>query len=470
MHALSTLATLVAYLAALIGVGLWAQSRTVSEDDYFLGGRGLGAFTSGLSYAASASSAWVLLGFSGYVYAAGLQALWLLPGIWTGYAVTWLVLGPRLRAEAAERRHVTLPDFIAGDLTGRGRAAAAALAGALIAVGFTVYIAPQLQGAGSGFETELGLDFTLAVIVSAAIVIVYSWLGGFWAASVTDALQGAVMAAIAIGLPLVAVVAAGGPAAIADALRESAPAGYLDWTGGQALTPFLLFVAGLSGVGLAYLGQPQLLTRLMAVRSEAERTRGFRIAFAWSVAVFLGMAALGLAGRALAPGLGDAETVFYELTGALLPAALAGVVLAAVLSAVMSTVDSLLIAAASALAHDLGLNRRWARAELMISRLAMTAICVVAAAITLLAPATIYGRVLLVWSALGAAFGPLVIARVAGARLPAWAVIATMASGFGLVIVFNAVVWTDTPGDIAERLLPWAPGILLTLAFLPRRR
>lgn len=465
MNNIAVFVTLIAYLAGLIGVGVWAQGRNAGEDDYFLGGRALGAFTAALSYAASGSSAWVLLGFSGYVYATGLSALWLIPGILAGYAVTWLWLGRRLRKEAAERRHVTLPDFLAADLTGAGRAIATGLAAALIAIGFTLYIAPQLQGAGAGFESQLGIDMRAAVALSAVIVIVYSWLGGFWAASVTDAIQGAIMLIIAIALPVAAVFAAGGPGGVSEALAASAPPAYLDWAGGQPLLLFIGFVLGSSGVGLAYLGQPQLLTRLMALNSDRSRRQGFYIAFGWAALTFAGMAVLGLAGRALFPELTDPETVFYETTRALFPAILSGVVLAAVLSAVMSTVDSLLIAAASAIAHDLGLTKWRPNADLLIARLTMTGICVVAAAITLIAPATIFGRVLLVWSALGAAFGPLVIARAAGARYPAWAAIAAMIGGFLLTVTFNVWIWTGAPGDFAERILPWLPGLVLLLAF-----
>jgi len=85
------LITLIAYKLVLVGVGLWASKRNSDETDFFLGGRGLGPFVAGMSYAASTSSAWVILGFSGFVYTIGLGALWMVPGIWAGYAVVWLL-------------------------------------------------------------------------------------------------------------------------------------------------------------------------------------------------------------------------------------------------------------------------------------------------------------------------------------------------------------------------------------------
>jgi len=102
------LLTLIFYKALLLGVGFWASKRVKTEGDFFLAGQGLGAWTAGLSYAASTSSAWVLLGFTGIVYAQGLIGLWLIPGIFGGYLMTWFVMGPRLNAETAERGYLTV--------------------------------------------------------------------------------------------------------------------------------------------------------------------------------------------------------------------------------------------------------------------------------------------------------------------------------------------------------------------------
>ncbi|MDA8708798.1 hypothetical protein N9M10_05415, partial [Hellea sp.] len=113
------LITLIAYKLILLGIGFWASKRVKTESDFFLAGQGLGAWTAGLSYAASTSSAWVLLGFTGIVYSQGVVGLWLVPGIFSGYVLTWLVMGPRLNAETAERSYLTVIDFITGDISGK---------------------------------------------------------------------------------------------------------------------------------------------------------------------------------------------------------------------------------------------------------------------------------------------------------------------------------------------------------------
>lgn len=472
-------ATLVVYKLALIGVGLWASRRTRDASDFFIGARGLGPVVAGLSYAASTSSAWVLLGFSGFVYAVGLSALWMVPGIWAGYAVVWLWFGPRLRAESSERRHTTLTDFLAAGASGPARRAIMALAAVLIVVCFVFYIAAQFDAAAKAFVEQLGIGAGGSVLLGAAIILVYCLLGGFWAVSVTDTLQGFVMVCVAVGLPLVALAAAGGPAALYATLGEVAPPAYLDWGGGRSGLVLAGFVLGLATIGLGTLGQPHLLNRLMAVRDERARRQGFAVAMSWGVLVYLGMALLALAGRALTPALADGEQLFYRLAGELLPLVLAGVVIAAILSAVMSTVDSILLVAASAVAHDLGMTRRFPARELVISRLAMTAIAAVAVALTLYLPDSIFNRVLFAWSALGAAFGPVVVARVAGHEPRPWAVFAAIAAGFATTALFYAlgtlppaaaagggalatlVGWAQLPGDPFERVVPWVPALAL---------
>ena len=156
---------------------------------------------------------------------------------------------------------------------------------------------------------------------------------------------------------------------------------------------------------------------------------------------------------------------------------LAGLVIAAVLSAVMSTVDSILLSASAAISHDLRLARRFRGREVLVSRLVMAGIAAVAVWMTLALPATIFARVLFAWSALGAAFGPIIVARVLDWEPKAWAVGTAMCLGFGLTVLFNALGALDVsgglldgliraaqwPGDPMERLFPWVPALAVLL-------
>jgi len=477
--AIAVLATLVVYKVVLIGIGVWAARLNRSESDFFLGGRGLGPWVAGLSYAASTSSAWVLLGYTGFVYTVGVSALWMAPGIWMGYVLVWLWFGPRLRAETEAEGHITPSDFMAARAGPFWRPAISVLAGFLVLFTFVFYIAAQFGAAAIAFETQFALQRWESVMLGAAVILIYALLGGFWAVSITDTLQGAIMALIAVALPAAAVIAAGGPGAIAATLSQTMPAAYLDPFGGEAMFVFLGFAVGIASIGLGAYGQPHLLARLMAVRDERARKRGFAVAMSWGVAVHVGMAALALSGRALLGEVGDPEGLFYLMAAHLLPAILAGVVIAAILSAVMSTVDSLLIAASAAAAHDLRLIRILKGREVLISRTVMAAICTLAVALTLTVPATIFDRVLFSWSALGAAFGPVVVARVAGAEPRGAAIFAAILLGFFTTVLFYAYKQIGVeaagdglsgfiaqlaalPGSPFERIFPWlAPLIVL---------
>lgn len=468
------LITLVAYKLLLIAVGLWATRRNRSETDFFLGGRGLGPFVAGLSYAASTSSAWVLLGFSGFVYAMGLSALWMVPGILAGYAVVWLYFGPALRQQSEAHGQLTPTDFLLQDSTGSLRTLAAVTAALMILFCFVFYIAAQFDAAGNALAEHFSLSVPQAVILGAVIVVLYSLLGGFWAVSVTDTIQAVIMMAVALGVPLAALVAAGGFDAVLQQLAAQEPERYLSMAGGHAGLTLIGFVVGLVGMSLGTFGQPQLLSRLMAVRGDRERRQGFAIAIVWGFAVYFGMTVLGLSGRALMPTMANGETLFYAAASAYLPVVLEGIVIAATLSAVMSTVDSILLAAAGAVAHDMGVNDRFPGKELLASRAVMLGVAVIAVVLTLSLPDSIFNRVLFAWSALGAAFGPIVLFRVMGRVVtagPAWL---AMVLGFATCVLFYGlgtvsaddsgsvlIQLAKLPGDPFERAVPWLPPLLV---------
>lgn len=474
------LATLIVYKLVLIGVGFWASARNKSEADFFLGGRGLGSLVAGLSYAASTSSAWVILGFSGFVYAIGVSAVWMVPGIWAGYAVVWLYFGRRLREESLEHRQLTLTDFLLQDANGSLKPIAAGLAAVLVLICFVFYIAAQFDAAGTALAEHFAVTSSQAIALGAVIVIVYSLLGGFWAVSLTDTLQAIVMMVVAVSVPAAALIAAGGPVQVWSMLASTMPGGYLKISGGHGELLFLGFVFGTVGMSLGALGQPHLLNRLMAVKGERERRQGFWITFGWGIVVYVGMVALGLSGRALMPDLASGEVLFYQTASEYFPPVLAGVVVAATLSAVMSTVDSILLAAAGAVAHDMGVNRRFPGRQLFASRIVMLLIGVLAVVLTLSLPDTIFNRVLFAWSALGAAFGPIVVWRVMGRHVAAPAAIGCMVAGFLTTVVFytlgsvpQSAGWLSQaahlPGDPFERVVPWIPAMLVLLAAGTRR-
>ena len=158
---------------------------------------------------------------------------------------------------------------------------------------------------------------------------------------------------------------------------------------------------------------------------------------------------LGVIGHVSAVEAAD-EQVFFVLAESLLPPILTGVLIAAVLSAIMSTADSQLLVAGAAVHNDLAAGGH----RFGTARLAVTGVALAALLLALFLPEDIFSRVLFAWNALGAAFGPLVLARVMGWRGHDWGFPCALALGFGLTVLFYTL--PDGPGDVYERAIPFA--------------
>lgn len=455
------LTTLVLYQALLLAIGWWAWSRNRDESDFFLGGRGLGPLVAAISYSSSASSAWTLLGVSGIAYVLGISALWIAAGSFSGMLVAWFWIAPRLRRYSREHGHITMTDMLVeGCGAGMSRAIAVS-ASVIIVFSFTFYVAAQFQGAGNTFASTFQLPMTESILIGALIIMVYTMLGGFWAVSVTDTVQGLLMAVAAILLPVAALLKVGGFGGFLEGLQAVSTPAQLALTGANVGWLAVGFVLGSLGIGFGTYGQPHLLVRFMALRDERALRQARVITIAWYSLVFLAMLFVGLVGHVLHAQVDNPENIFFVLTDSLMPAVLSAVVLAAVLSAIMSTADSQLLVAASAISHDLRPGARRSLRQLLISRVTIAALVALAVAVALFLPERIFSRVLFAWSALGAAFGPVVFCRLAGVRVRPGAVLAAILSGFGLSVLFYLL--PNTPGDVLERLAPFCIASLVLL-------
>ncbi|MEE4331253.1 MAG: sodium/proline symporter, partial [Wenzhouxiangella sp.] len=345
--------TLLIYLAVLLAIGIWAQQRVGDTADFHLAGRRMGPVIAALSASASSSSAWTLLGMSGAAYAWGLQAIWLVPAVVSGFVINWVFIAPRLQPASHRSQALTLVEFLAQGVSDRAQVRLRAVGALLILFCFTFYVASQFQAAGTAISTALPVTPALAMIVGAVIVIGYVFMGGFWAASVTDALQGLMMLVVALILPLVALAAVGGPGELIAGMRALDQPELMRWVDQPGLFTAALFVAGLFGIGLGYPGQPHVVNRFMALRSARDVRFARAVALSWAVLIYIGMVLLGWSGRVLLPALADGESVLLTLSVELLPAVLGGIITGGVLAAIMSTSDSQLLVAGSAVSHDL---------------------------------------------------------------------------------------------------------------------
>ncbi len=467
-HEQTVIVTLVVYMLVLVAIGLATRRRTHDGLDFFLGGRQLGPTVAAVSSAASSSSAWTLLGVSGAAYSWGLGALWLFPACVGGFVINWFLIAPGLRRLSHDTGAVTVTELLAGPVGRAGRQAIIVLASIIILFSLGAYVASQFQGAGKAFSETFGLSLTGSILLGAGVVMLYTMLGGFWAVSVTDTLQGLLMAVASILVPIAALVAVGGPAGLVDGLRAVPVEGYLSFTRGWPWIVGLGFIMGLLGIGLGYPGQPHVVNRFMALKlGDQTLRRARRIGIAWAVIVYAGMLLLGLAGRVLFPDLADPEVVLITAATSLLPAVAAGIVIAAVLSAIMSTVDSQLLVAASSLTHDLRIGQAGHWSLLARSRIVVLGLGSVAVVAALYGSQEIFSRVLFAWAAMGAAFGPLILVTIWRGPVGVRPTLIAMTLGFTLSIgayYLPPHAWKGT----LERVVPIVVALFVALALTRR--
>ena len=364
-----------------------------------------------------------------------------------------------------QQQLLSATEFIALGTSGRQRQYIVSLVSAVILFSFVVYIASQFQGAGNTFASTFNMSSAGSIVLGGAIIVLYTLLGGFWAVSVTDTLQGLLMVMAAIALPVAALTQLGGPLAFWSALASQTSAPYMSLTGNSAGLAAIGMVAGCLAVGLSAIGQPHLVARFMALRDNNALRQGQIIATTWYAVVFFGMYLLGLTGRLLVADLTDAEQVFFAVNAALFPSALGAILLVAVLSAIMSTADSMLLVAGTTVAHDLGITRRFRLRALLVSRGVIAIISVAAIAVAIYIPATIFQRVLFAWVAIGSALGPVILCRALGVAIAPARILPAIGTGFIAAVI--CYLLPNTPGDIVERTLPFALG---TAVLLLRRR
>lgn len=455
------------FLGGLLALGGLAKRRTRSSDEFYLGGRTLGPWVTALAANASSSSAWSLVGASGFAYRFGLASLWLIPGCIGGFVLNWFVVAPRLRD--ATGSSITLTEFLAGPPGTPGRRPLVITASLLTIVSLGTYVAAQIQAAGSAFTHAFATQQTLGVLLGAAVTIAYTLLGGYLAASITDTLQGLVMVAVAVLVPAAAVLHCGGVHGFVERVAQVDAPGFLDLGSTHDGAAAWAFAFGLCGIALGYPGQPHAVNKFMGMAPHASMRVARTVGVSWAVVLYTGMIMLGLAARASWPlPNGHHEDVLYEASRQLLPPLVDGIVLAAVLAAIMSTVDSQLLVAASSVTHDLGFGRRFPNRQLGLARTTVLGLGAAATIAALLLPKNVFDNVLFAWAALGAAFGPLLLVRLLRGPVAPRAALGSMLLGGGGAIVGS--YFPVLAAGFADRVLAWLLALAVALAGSARRR
>ncbi|MBQ9237736.1 MAG: sodium/proline symporter PutP [Treponema sp.] len=442
----------VLYLGVMIAIGLQYVKRNASAGDFFLGGRNAGPWFTALSAEASDMSGWLLMGLPGVAYVTGMKsAFWTAVGLVIGTYLNWLLIARRLRRYSAQCGNaITIPEFLTNRFKDHSYVISR-IAVVFILIFFTIYTASGFVACAQLINSVYGLPYRTGLILGAAVIVLYTLLGGYLAVCATDFIQGTLMFIALITTLIIMMVSLGG---LSNAVAQ------VNAFGAQFLNPFvsdetdfgIMNIVSSLGWGLGYFGMPHILVRFMAISDDKQVPLSRRIAMVWVTlslvcAVIIGVFAKVYLHPALAQGA--QETVIIETLKRMYPAFIGGVFLCAILAAAMSTADSQLLVAASALSEDfIGtiLKKRPSDRQLLnISRLTVLGIAVIAFVVALDEHRSIFGLVSYAWAGFGATFGPLILLSLFWRGGTAKGAIAGIIAG-GVVVI----VWHQLSGGIFD--------------------
>ena len=445
------------YLIVMIYVGIRFSKTNTSASDFYLGGRKLGPFVTAMSAEASDMSSWLLMGLPGVAYLSGLaDAGWTAIGLVVGTYINWLIVSRRIRVYTQKVHAMTLPDFFSKRY-GDDKNILTCVSAVIIVIFFIPYTASGFAACGKLFNTLFGIDYMVAMILSAAIIVLYCTLGGFLAVSTTDFIQSITMSIALIVVIIFGISSAGGLNTIIE--NAQALPGYLSMfrthiaATGESAPYGALSIASMMAWGLGYFGMPHILLRFMAIEDENKLKLSRRIASVWviismGIALFIGVVGYSMSKASVIPTLegSNSETIIVQIASVLsrynvLTALIAGVILAGILAATMSTADSQLLAAASSISQnllqDFGKKKLDTKTSVKIARVTVIVISLISIVLASDPNSSIFEIVSFAWAGFGAAFGPIVLLALFWKRSNKWGALCGMIAGGVMIFIWK---------------------------------
>jgi len=474
----------ILYLVVLIGIVAWSARRSKTNVDFVIGGKKISGYSLALSERATGESAWLLLGLTGHAYAEGMAAIWVALGCVAGILFLWTFLAQPLQKITEQTGALTVPGLFSGSFKGTTKSFSL-LSSLVIVFFFVLYIAAQFSGAGKIFNDTFNIDPFWGMVIGSALVTLYTMLGGFITVVATDAFQAVLMVFTCVVLPVIALgIAATHDISIAETILSASYTVPLNIDTVKQATGGLLILNGLSWA-FGYTGQPQLLSRMMAMRSEKETRQSRWVAVLWTLLAYGGAFLIGIVGYKLvqAGALGDAaasvandsEKIMPAMVMTLLNPVLAGILLSGAVSAMMSTASSQLMVVSSSMTEDLYLQvtRKKIREKrlLFLNKLLTLAVGLVGFLLAITMQDTVYGLVSYAWSGIGASFGPAIVLLVFWKNFSRAGAFASLIAGTLSAVIWKT--WVADPTGISERLasylLAFSAAIIFSLIFPEKR-
>ncbi len=451
------------YMGGMLIIGISTAKKNKNADDYFLGGRNLGGWVAALSAQASDMSGWLLMGLPGCIYAFGTNQAWIAIGLFIGTVLNWLFIAGRLRRYTIKAGNaLTIPEYLSNRF-GDKKKKLMAISAFVILIFFLVYTASAFAAGGKLFSSIAKIDYHTALFVGAAVILAYTFLGGFLAVCKTDFVQGMMMLIGILAVPIIAVILMGTGQIIPN-LMDSGVSDASDFLNifienGETIKP--MSIASQLAWGLGYCGMPHILVRFMAIKDEKELSKSKKVAIVWVLLSLVVACIIGVIGRAyLFPTVLETkgsqyENVYIEMimkmfTEDVKIPFIGGLLLCGILAAIMSTADSQLLVSSSSISQDLFkgvfFKNLKEKTVLLIARICVFVIAIIAFVIAWNPDSSIMELVSDAWAGLGAAFGPTILMSLYWKRTNLFGAAAGMISGAATVIVWDYVKFINMDG------------------------
>lgn len=345
-------------------IGLWAKKKATTAQAYF-GGTGMfGPVSVGLASMSGIASAFAIVGVPGIIFATGhAMTFWMLSG--AAFAMSYLILGKKIRAMAEIAPISSLGDIC--DVRFNNNRAIKALMSFVIVLGCISYLAAQISAGSAMFAHLLDLPPVVTGLIIFGILTIYTAVAGEVGGILTQAFQGFIMVLASIAMLIAFAQITGGFGNVLKAVGSVKEVASANGEVVKKLGPDLLNAWGFmpGSISLAWMlipilgcvGQPQVLTRMYAVKSPKDLPKaGIVTAITHTIVGFVAVTtaygALYLVATGKVEPFTAGDTAFYVFSD------YAGTIIqllgyAAVLAAAMSSASMFLTSTSTLLSKDL---------------------------------------------------------------------------------------------------------------------
>ena len=337
------IAIILLYFAGMILLGLYAQKKQRNVDDYYVGGRKMGAFKLGALWMAGWIGGSAVIGTTSNGYSMGITSVWYVAAIAGGCIIFALVMARPIKRISSVLNNITFPELIASRYDSKN-GVMCSITTILAMIGYT---AAQFVAGASILNVLTGWNLGLCYVVAAVVIVCYVSTGGLLAVTYTDIVQ---MLLLILGVVVIAVPLIGGTLSSEGlSLAAGLPESYFD-LGAWGWSTIIAMV--LSTI-LSFFTSMDSFTRCIAAKNAKSAMLG-TIYAAIAVLVIAGAGAyLGMAGKLLLPDSQSPNNILAELVVKFFPYGLRGLILIGVLSAIMSTADISVLTGSASLTRDI---------------------------------------------------------------------------------------------------------------------